>query len=389
MIISRTLATSAKQAVKKMPILTVTGPRQSGKTTFIKDVFRDYVYVNLEEPETRYFASSDCKGFLEKYSSKVIFDEAQNVPELFSYIQVISDQHKEKGQFILTGSNNFLLNEKLSQTLAGRTRVLTLLPFSMYELSGTSFQFFQFEKYITTGFYPRIYQDELKSSEWIADYIQTYLERDLRTQKSIGDISRFRQFLKLCAANIGQMVNFSRFGNELGISYHTAQSWISLLESSYILFMLPPYHQNFNKRIIKSPKLYFYDTGLASYLLGIKQAKDFDFHFAKGALFENLIIAEIRKRFTGRGELPELYYWRDSSGNEIDCMVADGDVLNIIEIKSGKTIHKEFFKGLEYFSKLNTGVSLSSFLIYGGGDVYKRGDITILGWSRLDEVLKF
>jgi len=388
MIIHRSLENVAKQAVEKMPVLTITGPRQSGKTTFLKRVFKDYTYVNLEDPEMRLYASTDSKGFLEKFHSKVIFDEVQNVPELFSYIQVLSDQGKEKGQFILSGSNNFLLNEKISQTLAGRTRILTLLPFSIQELSGTVYESSQFEKYINTGFFPRIYHDQLNHTEWIADYIQTYIERDVRKQKNVGDLSRFQQFLKLCAGNIGQMINFSRFGNELGISYHTAQIWLSLLEASFIVFRLPPYYTNFKKRIIKSSKLYFYDTGIASYLLGIRETADIDSHFAKGALFENLIISEIYKHKVCKGGRPEFYFWRDSTGNEIDCIYQEGTELFTIEIKSGKTIHTEFFKGLEYFSKLNTPSGLRPFLIYGGNDIQKRQNFSIAGWNRLNEVFK-
>jgi len=382
--ISRQLESVIKKAALKYPVISLTGPRQSGKTTLVRHAFSGYDYVNLEDPERREFALSDPKGFIEQYNSRVIIDEVQYAPDLFSYIQIAVDGKPDKGRFIITGSQNFLLLERVSQSLAGRVAIFNLLPFSLTELEPTDHYKSDYEQYIYKGFYPRIYDDDLDAGEWLKNYIQTYVERDVRKIVNVGDIIKFQQFLKLCAGRTGQLVNYSEFGNELGISYHTAQVWLSVLEASFIVFRLAPYHRNFNKRVIKSPKLYFHDTGLAAYLLGIKSPHEVSVHFAKGALFENLIISELYKHKTNRGQNADLFFWRDSTGNEVDCIIEDGQETKAIEIKSGKTIVNDFFKGVEYWKKLSE--KSQAYVIYAGKDKQTRSQVTVLSWLHTTDV---
>jgi len=378
-LLTRKLEVIIQAASQKYAVISLLGPRQSGKTTLVKKVFKNYTYLNFEDPELRQYASTDPKGFMLQYKGPMIIDEAQYVPEIFSYIQIAVDNNPQKGQYILTGSHNFLLLEYISQSLAGRIAIFNLLPFSIEELKSTKFFKDNYEDYLYNGFYPRIYNDGLEAGEWLKNYIQTYVERDVRKIINIGDLAKFQQFLKLCAGRTGQLVNFSEIGNELGLSYHTVQTWLSILEASFIVFRLPPYYKNFNKRIIKSHKLYFYDTGLAAYLLGIKKAEDVMFHFAKGALFENLIIAELIKFKVNSGQSTELWFWRDSTGNEVDCILEDNQKIKAIEIKSGKTIASDFFKGLDYFNHLHSDTQ--SYIIYGGSQIQNRSSSKIVSWK--------
>ena len=384
-MIKRDLQQKIIRTAQKIPVISVTGPRQSGKTTLVKSSFPDYKYINFEDPAVREFAAEDPSSFLKAYGKRIIIDEVQYVPSLFSYIQLAVDEDKSR-RFILTGSQNFLLLHKISQSLAGRVSVFTLLPFSIEELKRSSFEKEDYEEYLLSGFYPRIYDRKLNPSEWLNDYIRTYVERDVRQITNIGDLHRFQQFLKLCSGRIGQLVNLSSFGNELGISYHTAQSWLSVLEASYIIFRLYPYHANFNKRLVKSPKIYFFDTGIASLLLGIKSTEELHLHYAKGMLFENLVISEIYKARTNRGLLPESYFWRDNSGHEVDLILDKGLNKKAIEIKSSRTIGDDSFIGLEYWKKLSNSTSDSLFLVYGGDDSYKRSKCTALSWKNIDMV---
>ena len=383
-LITRKLEKIIQAASQKYPVISITGPRQSGKTTLVRKVFKNYTYINFEDPELRQFASTDPKGFMLQYKGQVIIDEAQYVPEIFSYIQIAVDNNPQKGQYILTGSQNFLLLEYISQSLAGRVAVFNLLPFSIEELKNTKYFKDNYEDYLYSGFYPRIYNDELEAGEWLKNYIQTYVERDVRKMINVGDLVKFQQFLKLCAGRTGQLVNFSEIGSELGLSYHTVQTWLSVLEASFIIFRLQPYYKNFNKRIIKSPKLFFHDTGLAAYLLGIKKPEDVLFHFAKGALFENLIVTELLKHKVNKGLSPELWFWRDSAGNEVDCILEDGQQIKAIEIKSGKTIAVDFFKGLDYLHNLSSDTQ--SFIIYGGTQIQSRSSSKILSWKDIPAV---
>ena len=320
--------------------------------------------------------------FFEIYKGNLIIDEAQNVPDIFSWVQVLVDSEKGDRKFILTGSQNFLLLERISQSLAGRTAILHLFPFSMEELKNTSFELKDFKDYIFKGFYPRLYDHDLSPVRWLDDYLVSYIERDVRTIINIGDLIQFQRFVRICAGRIGQLVNFSQIGNELGLSYHTVQKWLSVLEASFIVFRLQPWYSNYNKRIIKTSKLYFYDTGLASNLLGIKSSDELDIHFMRGALFENLIISELAKTFHNAGQRPSLYFWRDNSGNEIDCLIESGQKLIPIEIKSGTTITGDWMKGIRFFQKLSGNANPeNSFLIYGGLENQIRSDCNVVSWK--------
>lgn len=372
------------QMAGKFPVLAITGPRQSGKTTLCKKLFKNYDYVSLENPDSKEFALSDPKGFLNQYKKNVIIDEVQNVPQLFSYIQSIVDESGKTGQYILTGSQNFLLLEKISQTLAGRVYIYHLLPFSYSELKERFPQ--NLPNVIFKGGYPRIYDKDIHPSDFFPSYIQTYLERDVRNLLNIRNIQKFSTFLKLCAGRIGQIFNSSSIANELDIDHKTITSWLSLLEASFIIYRLQPWHTNFNKRTIKSPKIFFYDTGLACHLLNIQNEKEIDLHFAKGSLFENFIITEHLKNRWNKGLAFSSYFWRDRSGNEIDLLIEKGNSLKIIEIKSAQTIKTSFFKSLNRFEKLATTFSIEKGLIYGGSEHQKRTTINIYSWRDLTDL---
>jgi predicted AAA+ superfamily ATPase len=381
-MIHRHLSEILTSIINKMPVITLTGPRQSGKTTLVKHCFNDFTYLNLEETDKKEIALTDPRLFFEIYKGNLIIDEAQNVPDIFSWVQVLVDSGKGDRKFVLTGSQNFLLLERISQSLAGRTAIFNLFPFSMEELKNTPFEQKKYNDYIFKGFYPRLYDHDLSPVRWLDDYLLSYIERDVRTIINIGDLIQFQRFIRICAGRIGQLVNFSQIGNELGISYHTVQKWLSILEASFIVFRLQPWFSNYNKRIIKTSKLYFYDTGLASNLLGIKSSDELDIHFMRGALFENLIISELAKSFYNAGQRPSLYFWRDNSGNEIDCLIESGQKLIPVEIKSGTTISGDWLKGIRFFQKLTGSVNPeNSFLIYGGMENQVRSECMVVSWK--------
>ena len=378
-MILREITQKIKQLAGKFPVIAVIGPRQSGKTTLVKSTFPQMDYTNLEEPDTRLFAQQDPRSFLSSKPNGLIIDEVQRVPELFSYVQTISDSSKKSGQFILTGSQNFLLQEKITQTLAGRVAVLTLLPFSLNEL-GPDVSKENFTSYMQKGFYPPIYDRQIEPADWLPNYIHTYIERDVRQIKNIPDLNTFTLFVKLCAGRIGQLLNLSSLANETGVSVNTVKSWLSILEASFIIFRLMPHHQNYNKRLVKMPKLYFHDTGLACSLLGIATAKQLSSHYQVGSLFENMIISELLKYQFNHGRDNNLFFWRDKSGREIDCLLDNGLNKICVEIKSGKTITAEFLKGLTLYQQLAAPEKVKSFLIYGGDQKQGRNNITLLPW---------
>ena len=385
-MIKRLLGEKIKDAAKKMPIIAVTGPRQSGKSTLVQDVFSDYTYTNLEDIEKRKFALQDPKGFLQFIGNKAVIDEVQYAPELLSYIQVIVDRDKVAGQFVISGSQNLLLMQSISQSLAGRVAIFNLLPFSLQEIQNTEFALPNYENYILKGFYPRIYDLDLDPMTWLLDYIQTYVERDVRQLINVSDLGVFRQFLEICAGRIGQLVNFSEIGNVIGVSYQTVNKWLSVLQTSYIVHLVRPYHQNYNKRIVKTPKLYFYDTGLACALMNLRNIDDLNRHFAKGALFENFIINEVLKNHLNQHLMPKHYFWNAAGAAEIDLLLDIGGQLFPIEIKSGRTINMSFFDSLKYFQPLSGATSEHSFLVYGGDEVQKRSLAQVLGWQHLDKI---
>lgn len=385
-MITRILGAKISQSAEKMPVIAVTGPRQSGKSTLIQQLFPTHTYLNLEDIELRQFALSDPKGFLQNTGKKAIIDEVQYAPELLSYIQVITDREKIAGQFIISGSQNLLLMHSIAQSLAGRVAIFNLLPFSLQEIQYTDFRLTNYEDYIFKGFYPRIYDLDLNPTDWLKDYLKTYVERDVRQILNVGDLAIFRRFLEICAGRIGQLVNFSDIGNMIGVSYQTIRKWLSVLETSFIVYTLQPYHQNYNKRIVKTPKLYFYDTGLACALLNLRNVEDLNRHFAKGALFENFIITEILKNQLNQNISPKNYFWNASGSHEIDLLLDKGGRLLPIEIKSSRTIGNHFFDGLNYFQPLSGALPTESYLIYGGDEVQKRSVAQVLGWKNLHDI---
>lgn len=366
-----------------MPVISITGPRQSGKTTLSQLAFPDYEYVNLENLPTRQFAKDNPIGFLNRTGKGLIIDEAQYAPDLFSYIQVHVDKTRRNGEIILTGSQNFLFMENISQSLAGRVAVFHLLPFSLSELQGTEYQPDSFQECIVNGFFPRVYDQKVPLHIFYPSYTLTYLERDVRQVKNVGDLAVFEQFLKLCAGHIGQVFNQTTIANNAGLSLPTVKSWLSVLQTGFVAFLLPPYFKNYNKRLLKTPKLYFYDTGLACSLLGIHTPADLDNHFAKGALFENFIVVEMMKHFLNRGFQSNLYYWRDNTGNEIDLVVEHGAKIYPFEIKSGQTLQPHFFKNLEFFQKISGTPPEQCFLVYGGSETQDRSKAKVRNWNDL------
>jgi uncharacterized protein len=385
-MIHRFIETEILKAAEKMPVLCVTGPRQSGKTTLVKYLFPGYTYYNLEFPEHRQFAESDAKSFLQPAGAGIIIDEIQRVPDLLSHIQYYVDENKSVGKVVITGSNNILLLQRVSQTLAGRTALFTLLPFSVFELLNTQYGVEEYEKYIVKGFYPRIYDQELEPANWLQDYISTYVERDVRQITAVKNLSVFMSFLQLCAGHCGHIVNFTTFSNNLGVDVKTIRAWMSILEACYIIFLQPPWYRNVNKRAVKSPRLFFYDSGLVCNLLGIYDVKDFNTHYLKGGIFESFIISEIIKFIYNHKLNSVVYYFRDSNGNEIDVILEVQGKLKAIEIKSGKTIVPDFFKGLRYWEKLPKQVESESFLVYGGDEYQTRQGITIAGWKHMERI---
>lgn len=366
-------------------IITVTGPRQSGKTTLIKDVFKELPYVLLETPDIRQRAQEDPKSFLSNYSKGAIFDEIQNVPELFSYLQGIIDENSAI-KFVLSGSQNFLLLEKVNQTLAGRTGILKLLPFSTDELKDSNHWNENPLEFVFKGMYPRIYDRGIPPELFYSDYIQTYVERDVRSIKNIGNLSNFSRFLSLCAGRIGQLLNIDSLASDVGIASNTAKEWLSILEASYIIYTLKPHHKNFNKRLVKRPKLYFYDTGLACNLLQINSVNELDMHFAKGNLFENFILTELLKKRFNNAKTSNLYFWRDHHGKEIDCILEKANSLVPIEIKSSKTYQKEHFKHMNYWNKLSDNSKENSYLVYAGDESDHLAYGNLMSWKHLNKI---
>lgn len=360
----------------------VIGPRQSGKTTLVRNVFPNKAYVSLENPDTRNFALEDPRGFLAMYPQGAILDEVQRTPQIFSYLQQILDESDTKGLFILTGSNNFLLQENISQSLSGRIAYLFLMPLSFDEPESTDVNQFLFR-----GGYPGIYNDSIEPFRFFPNYLRTYIERDVRLLKNIVDLTAFERFLRLCAGRIGQLLNMSSLAVEVGVDVKTISSWIGVLEASFILFRLLPHHKNFNKRLVKMPKIYFYDTGLACSLLGISNIQVLDTHPLRGSLFENMVITEFLKENFSRGSSGNLFFWRDNTGNEIDLILDQDNKLTPVEIKSGQTITDEYFKNLRFWAKLSG--SESGYVVYGGQDFQKRSNgVNVIPFTRMSLIFR-
>ena len=366
----------------KFKAVAVTGARQTGKTTLVKQVFKSKPYVSLENPDMRNFALEDPRGFLQTYPNGAILDEVQRVPILFSYLQEVLDNSKVKGLFILSGSNNFLLQQTISQTLAGRVGYINLLPFSISELKKAKLLPTDDDTLMLKGFYPPIYDQEIPPADWCPNYIRTYIEKDVRQVKNITDLIVFERFIKLLAGRSGQELNNSALAVETGVDVKTIQSWIGILESSFIIYLLKPHHKNFNKTIVKRPKVYFYDSAIVCYLLGIRDNIQLQTHPLRGAIFEGMVVTELIKKRTNAGLPINLFYWRDKTGHEIDIIIDNAGKLLPIEIKSGKTINTEFFKNMDYWSDLSK--VKKSMVLYADSQNQKRSNgRETLNWRSL------
>jgi len=379
--INRQLAEPIKRNLDKYPIIALTGPRQSGKTTLLKHLFPEYQYVSLENTDQRSFATDDPVGFLKKYERHVIFDEVQRVPVLFSYLQTVVDERGQMGQFILSGSQNFHLLDHITQSLAGRVVIFKLMPFHFSELENAGLLPPDWRPLLIKGFYPAIYDRILDPSVYFSNYLQTYVNRDVASLTKVHDMKRFNNFIRLCAGRAGQILNLNALANACGITQPTAKSWLSILESSYIIFLLQPYFENFNKRIIKSPKLYFFDTGLLSFLLGLRTEEEIDDQNLKGLLFENLIISNFFKQNYHQNTLSEYWFWRDSNGNEVDLLSKSGNEFEVYEVKATQTVLPRLTKGMEYFDRISGGKVKRKILIYGGDENQDRSDFRLRNWS--------
>jgi predicted AAA+ superfamily ATPase len=384
-MIQRAAQIKLENLAKSFKAIAVIGPRQAGKTTLVKSTFPNKPYVSLENPDTRKFALEDPRGFLQSLSNGAILDEVQRTPEIFSYLQEMLDNSTEKGLFILTGSNNFLLQENISQSLAGRVAYLYLFPFYFSEIAAASLVPETDETLLFNGFYPPIYDQKISPMDWIPNYIRTYIERDVRQIKNVTDLLIFEKFMRVLAGRTGQELNYTTIGNEVGVELKTIQSWIGILESSFIIYLLKPHFQNFNKTIVKRPKIYFYDTGLVCSFLRISNPLQLETHPLKGAIFETMVVMEMVKKFTNKGLSVNLYFWRDKTGHEVDVIIDNDGKLIPVEIKSSKTINTDYFKNLKYWnnlSKLN-----QSILIYSGNQEQQRSDGTIItNWKNINRL---
>jgi predicted AAA+ superfamily ATPase len=386
-MIQRSAENTIRDLLRGFPIITITGPRQSGKTTLAKAIFREKPYASLEDPDVRQAALDDPRTFLGRFPDGAVLDEVQRCPELLSYLQTIVDTDRRMGLYLLTSSQQFGLMSRTTQSLAGRTGFLELLPFSITELAQAGRLKTNLEEMIFTGCYPPIYDRQVPPRTWFSAYVTAYIERDVRQLLKVQELETFQRFVRLCAGRTGQLLNLSSLATECGITHNTAKSWISVLEASYIIFLLRPHHANFNKRLVKTPKLYFYDTGLAAWMLGIQTSEQIETHPLRGSLFETFIVSELLKSRLNQGERPNLFFWRDSNGNEVDVIAEKGINLQPIEIKSGRTITRESFAGLEKWCALAGNDVVAPSLIYGGEESYLRKEISVVGWKNSGTVV--
>ena len=385
-MLTRNADTTLRRLAQGFPVVAITGPRQSGKTTLAKASFPEKPYLSLEDPDIRTIAENDPRHLLTSYPDGAILDEIQRAPQFFSYLQTHVDADQRPGKFILTGSQQFGLLSGISQSLAGRVGLVQLLPFSISELTIGDALPESLDEMLQRGCYPPLYDRTISPSDWFAGYVTTYVERDVRQLVNVRDLSTFQRFLRMCAARTGQLLNLSSLATDCGISHNTAAAWISVLEASYIIHLLRPHHRNFNKRLVKMPKLYFCDVGLAAWLVGIRSAEDMAFHSLRGNLFETLIVSDFLKRCWNEGMPSNLFFWRDSKGLEIDLLVETGETLIPIEIKSGATIATDFTTNLKKWAALSGNAEQPSRLIYGGIQQFASGGTQIVSWKLMDNV---
>ena len=384
MMIKRTLEHKIKEALKRFPVVLITGPRQSGKTTLVESIFPHKPYYSFENHDSREIANADPRGLLEKLPDGAVFDEIQHCPKLLSYIQGVVDKKKQNGMFILTGSQNILLLKEVKQSLAGRVSILELLPFSFKEIGNKLGN--DVDEIMWKGFFPRVWDQKIDPPEAMRNYVKTYIERDVREVIDVRNISTFHKFLRLCAGRVGEVLNLTSISNDLGVSSTTVREWLSVLEVSYVVYLLPAYYENINKKMIKSPKLYFIDTGLAAYLLGIENSSQLSRDPARGSLFENLIVIELLKHFYSQGKDAPLHFFRDKTGHEVDVVVEQARKLVGIEIKAGSTFNMEWLKGLKYFKKIKQNSIIGSHVVYGGKENNRIEDFRIWPYNDLNKL---
>lgn len=380
-MIARDSTATLENLAAGFPVVAIYGPRQSGKTTLARHVFSHLPYVSLENLDTREYAVSDPRGFLGRYTDGALLDEVHNAPELLSYLQQVVDESGALGRFVLTASQHYVFHERVSQTLAGRVGALRLLPLSMSELRGAELQPTTLDQLLHNGLYPAVYDRPVSPELWYDNYVTTYVERDVRQLLAVKDLVQFQRFLRLAAGRTGQLLNLSNLGDDVGVSHNTVREWISVLEAGFIVFRLPPHHATFSKRLIRTPKLFFYDPGLAAWLLGIQTVDQMRTHPLRGALFETYVVSELLKAMHNRARHRSLYFWRDRSGLEIDGLIDLAGSLYPVEVKAGATVTSEMFRGLGRWRDLAGEKAAASYLVYGGTEYQNRQDVEVFPWS--------
>ncbi len=390
-MITRTLEKKLHELSGYYPAVVVTGPRQSGKTTLCQSAFPEFRYVSLEAMDTRDYAIADPRGFLSEYSEGVILDEIQHTPELLTYLQSEIDARPDPGRFILTGSQHFALSQSISQSLAGRCGILVLLPPDLNELQRFPDAPAELLDLLWQGSYPRIYDRGIPAHQWFADYTATYIRRDVRQVLNVGDLQAFTGFLKLCAGRTAQEINLSRLGSDAGVSHNTARAWLSVMETSYIIHRLPAWHVNIRKQLVKAPKLHFFDSGLLCYLLGIREPEQLRLHPLRGAVFESWAVSELYKVNVNNGRQPQMFHYREARGPEIDLIIEQNRNLSAVEIKSGATVNRDFFKHLTIFKDrmkmVDRQKAIRSHVVYGGKESQNRSDVQIWQWRDVHRVM--
>lgn len=384
-LLPRDATAALRRLARGFPVVAVTGPRQSGKTTLVRATFPGKAYVSLEDPDERALALADPRAFLGRFARGAILDEVQRAPELFSYLQTRVDERRTAGQFVLTGSQQFGLMASITQSLAGRVGLVHLLPFALAELKTQGTLGAALSGVLFRGLYPPVVSRRVAPTQWYANYVATYVERDVRQVAAISDLAAFRRFLRMCAARCGGLLNLSGLANDCGISHVTARAWLTVLEASYIVHLLPPYHVNFGKRLVKTPKLYFYDTGLAAYLLDIRESRQLETHPARGALFESLLVSEWLKHRFNRALPTNAFFWRDNVGNEIDLLLDRGRSLQPVEMKSGQTPSGDYFGALRKWLAWAGPRARRPTVVYGGSRSMEIEGVRLLGWREWPE----